>query len=70
MIKRSNKWYEARLSLYFERTFGAYEETAEWHINPAPNKWKFNIPELEFTVTLTCDNRGRVTETREKLPPL
>ena len=70
MIKRSEKWYEVRLAYYFEREFGAYEKTAEWYNNPAPNKWKFNIPELELTITLTCDNRGRVTETREKLPTL
>ena len=64
---KSEKWYHERLQKYFDRTFGAYEESAEWYVNPAPNKWKFIIPELEIVVTLTCNNIGWVIEKRDKI---
>lgn len=60
-------WYQERLQRYFDEYFKPYEETAEWYINPAPNKWKFNIPELGLTIRLTCTERGIVTELRDRI---
>lgn len=59
-------WYQERLQNYFDEYFKSYEDTIEWHVNPAPNKWKFNIPELRLTIRLTCTERGLVTELRDR----
>lgn len=64
---KSERWYHEKLQRYFDRNFGPYGETAEWYNNPAPNKWKFIIPELEIVVTLTCNNIGWVIEKRDKI---
>lgn len=60
-------WYESKLQRYFDKHYGAYDEVAEWYINPAPNKWKFDIPDLALTILLTCDDHGTVAEKREIL---
>ena len=61
------KHYSSYLQRYFDRHWGHYDESAEWHANPAPNKWLFDIRELGVRVTLTCDDSGRVTESRVKI---
>lgn len=63
----SESWYQERLQRYFDEYFKPYEETAEWYVNPAPNKWKFIIPELGLVIRLTCTERGIVTELRDKI---
>lgn len=66
-LQRAGNWYERRLQKYFDEYFKPYEETAEFYVNPAPNKWKFDIPELGITVRLCCTERGIVTEMRDKI---
>jgi hypothetical protein len=58
--------YQTRLQRYFDKYYKPYEETAEWYVNPADNKWRFQIPELRLIITLTCNEQGTVTETRTK----
>lgn len=57
-------YIEALLNLYYEENYSEYDETIEWYVNPAPNKWKFYIPDLGIIVTLTCNNQGEVIEKR------
>ena len=58
-------WYYNRLNKHFDKRFEWYEDVAEFHVNPAPNKWIFDIHELGARITLTCQDDGRVIETRE-----
>jgi len=66
MRKHTDQWYHNRLKRYFDDYYKPYEETAEWYVNPANNKWKFRIPELKLIITLTCNTKGTVTESRTK----
>ena len=59
---KSKEWYEKRLQKYFDECYEEYKETVEWYTNPANNKWKFIIPELELKVLLICDDHGTITE--------
>jgi len=60
-------YYSRYLQRYFDEHFREYDETALWHVDPAPNKWKFVIRELGQVITLTCDNNGVVTEERRNI---
>lgn len=66
MPKHTDQWYHTRLKRYFDAYYKPYEETAEWYVDPGYNKWKFKIPELELIITLTCNERGTVAESRIK----
>ena len=66
MTGHSGKWYHTRLKRYFDKYYKPYEETAEWYVDPVINKWKFRIPELDLIITLTCNEKGTVTESRIK----
>lgn len=67
MLTKTEKYYQNRLQRYFNRNFGAYEETAEFYVNPVINKWRFIIRELDLEVTLTCNDIGWVVEKRRLL---
>lgn len=67
MPVKSESFYNRKLQRYFDRHFGDYEETAEFYVNPAINKWKFIIPELGIEVLLTCNDIGWVIEKRERV---
>lgn len=56
------KFYDRHLKKYFDERYGKYAETAEWFVNPAPNKWKCDFPTLHKRVVFTCDDDGVVTE--------
>lgn len=60
-VTRSEQWYRARLSRYFDEHFIGYEDSVLWFTDPAPNQWLFDIPELNTRVELTCDTSGNVT---------
>lgn len=62
-----DRWYQRRLSAYFEKHYSEYEDDAEWWNDPQPNQWLFDIKELGFRVELTCDDSGEVYEQRYKL---
>ena len=38
------KQYYRYLQKYFKEHYGKYNKSAEWHVNPADNIWKFYIP--------------------------
>lgn len=61
------KHYSSYLQRYFDRNWGHYDESAEWHPNPASNIWVFDIREMGIRVTLTCDEYGSVRESRMKI---
>lgn len=68
-MSRSERFYYNKLQRYFDQHYGEYEraeyeDSVEYYINPAPNQWKFYIPELGVVVILTCDDRGKVEEIR------
>lgn len=65
-LRRTERWYQSRLSRYFDEHFIGYEDTATWYINPAPNQWLFDVPETGERFELTCDDRGNITV--EKYP--
>lgn len=67
MPTKTEKYYHDRLQRYFDRNYAPYDETAEFYVNPAINKWKFKIPELGFVVVLTCNDIGWVIEKRERI---
>lgn len=58
---KSRRWYQRRLAAYFDTHYIQYEDTAEFWNDPAMNQWKFDIPELNERVELTCYDDGRVT---------
>lgn len=69
-MSRSERFYERKLQRYFDEYYGAYEysdeyeDAVEYYVNPAPNQWKFYIPDLGVVVILTCDDSGEVDEIR------
>ena len=64
---RPEKWYQRRLAKYFEEHYIGYDDSAEYWDDPAPNQWLFDIPELGVRIKFTCDDRGKVSETRYRL---
>ena len=67
MLTRTVRYYRGRLDKYFDKRFGEYEDTVEYHNDPAVNKWRFVIPELGIEVELTCDDSGQITEKQKEL---
>lgn len=65
---RNEKFYNIRLSNYFDAHYGKYEGIAEWYVNPAPNQWKFEIPRIGVVV-LICSDDGKITETIKETEP-
>lgn len=58
----SEQWYQIRLSKHFQEKYGDMEETVGFYVNPADNKWLFEIPEQGISVLLICHEDGTVTE--------
>lgn len=61
---KPERFYEGVLRAYYYSCYEKYEDETEWFVNPAPNKWKFRIPSIDTTITLTCSDKGEVTEQR------
>ena len=47
----TEKQMQIRLEKYYIKHYGE-RDTDEWHINPAPNKWRFDRDGK--TITLVC----------------
>ena len=62
---KTDKWYRDRLNAYFNLHFWRYEDEIEWHVDPKPNMWRFDIPKFNKTVTLVCNDDGRIEEEEE-----
>ena len=60
-VIKSKRWYQTRLSGFFDMHYRDYEDDILWFVDPAVNQWLFDIPELNTRVELTCDNDGNVT---------
>ena len=56
--------YIKHLQRYFNEHYGNYDESAEWSVDPAPNKWEFVIRVLGIRVILTCHEDGKISEIR------
>lgn len=67
MLTKTEKFYNNRLQKYFDKFYGHYDEVAEFYVNPAINRWEFNIPELELCVELVCYDNGKIFEKRTRL---
>lgn len=67
MLTKTERFYRNKLQKHFNKRFLNYADTTEYYVDPDINIWKFDIPELRITVTLTCDNDGVVTETRKPI---
>lgn len=61
-MTRKDNYYERHLQKYFDEYYGEFEETVEWLMDTAPNRWQFIVPELSAVVTLTCGSNGEVNE--------
>lgn len=61
---RSKRWYQLRLQEYYNDHYGEYDDEVQWYTDPAPNKWKFIVPKLNYTIVLTCGDNGHVFEDR------
>lgn len=57
---KNEKWYQRRLAKYFEEHYSEYEDTAEFYPDPAPNVWKFAIPNFGVDITLICDDTSEI----------
>ena len=57
---RSSLYYRRRLQRYFDEHYKEYEEQIEFYPDPAPNAWKFIIPELSQIIRLSCSEDGNV----------
>ena len=44
---KTEKFYRNHLWKYFDKHFKEYEDTVKYFVDPAPNQWKFTIPELD-----------------------
>lgn len=61
---KHEKWYQVRLSKYFNKNYIKYEDYVEFWNNPSENQWLFQIPEIGLRVQLTCDDKGVITDER------
>ena len=60
MKKLGTKAIENRLKRYYDRHYRTSKMTDEWHINPAPNMWRFTHGRK--TITLICDTETGAVE--------
>lgn len=66
----NKKEIERRLDAYYAAHYSRYEFETEWYVNPNDNTWKFDIPSLMMTVTLTYyEENDEVLETRAVMRP-
>lgn len=57
---KTESFFERKLTAYFDCHYKDVGSEVEWYVNPAPNKWKFELRGI--IVTLTCDEEGIVHE--------
>lgn len=67
VLRHTEKFYNTKLQKYFDKYYSPYTETAEFYVNPEPNKWRFIINELGLNILLTCEEDGRIVERREEM---
>lgn len=60
---KTERFYQNHLRKYFDKHFSEYEDTVEYFVDPAPNQWKFTVPELDETIILVCEDSGKVRKT-------
>lgn len=60
---KTERFYQNHLQKYFDKHFKEYENTVEYFVDPAPNQWKFTIPELDQTILRVCEDSGKVRKT-------
>lgn len=65
MVRHLEEWYGRYLFMYYLDNYSRYADDIQWQVNPGPNIWRFRVIQLNTVVTLTCDNKGKVTETRK-----
>lgn len=63
-MKHTDIWYQNRLNKHFDKYYSEFKYDAEFYPDPAPNQWLFDIPDLNLTFKLTCQEDGRVRETQ------
>lgn len=63
---RTASYYRRQMQRYFDDHYKQYEEHVEFYPDPAPNAWKFIVPELSQIVTLVCSEDGLVTASVRK----
>lgn len=60
MIAAEEAFYKNHLQKYFDKHFKKYEDSVVYFVDPAPNQWKFAIPELNAIILLVCDDKEKV----------
>ena len=63
-MHKTNRFYDSELQRYFDEYYSAFEDSAAFYNNPAPNQWKFYIPEYKADILLICHDSGRIEEFR------
>lgn len=66
-LKHSDKWYQVRLSKFFNERFSDFEEFVEWDVDPAINVWKFKIPALNEKYRVECNDDGKIAYVRSTI---
>lgn len=61
-MPRTEEFYHDHLYDYLTDYYWVYEEDLEWYPNPAPNQWKFRVPNHKAITLLTCNDDGEVVE--------
>lgn len=65
-MKHTEKWYQQRLTEYFEDYYDNYRDDAEYYADPDINQWSFEIVEngKKVHIILTCNDDGSINEER------
>lgn len=63
-MTHTHKWYQRRLTKYFEDHYAFAEDDAGFYPDPADNQWLFMLPGSGVLIELTCQDDGIVVENR------
>lgn len=63
-MHKTVRFYDSELQRYFDEYYSEFEDSAAFYNNPAPNQWKFYIPEYEAEILLICHDSGKIEEVR------
>ena len=57
---RKESFYDNKLKAYYDCHYKHLDNEIEWYVNPASNRWKFELH--GHIITLICDEDGVVHE--------
>lgn len=57
---KKESFYDKKLKAYYDCHYKHLDNEIEWYVNPASNRWKFELH--GHIITLICDEEGIVHE--------